>query len=138
MPPIFFFLAHLFASGLFGIVVCVVYACVGVVTVRIIEGGKTMLEAVIEEQASRGKPVIVRPDWALAAVCLDAVQIVLTNAALWYFLQHPGSALPSSHAALLEEAIAVRLAFGFIGYVHYKATRPGKPKRVLVAAENGA
>lgn len=85
----------------------------------------------------RGIVLIVRPGWAIAAIVSDAMFVALAGAAGAFALAGQTGASQMSYVnqgdILFGMAVTLTLT-GFRDFAHHMATKPVKPKRVLVPA----
>ncbi|MHA6764733.1 hypothetical protein [Streptacidiphilus sp. PAMC 29251] len=120
-------LASILFTGLLAVVSLAVYSMVH---------GKSPMEGALDDLPLAGINLVVRPGWARAAVGCDLFYAAtgLFGVVLLPMPSQHGTTVPTADTAGFVALVVTVALTAFTQYAHRQATRPAKPKRVLVPA----
>jgi hypothetical protein len=129
-------IAQTMFTGLMSVLFMAAIVAIAVGVGRLISGKSLMRQAMDEAvEAAVGIHLVVRRGWALAAVGCDGFYVLNGGLSIGYLFAHPHtSSVPeSSTAGYIAVGVVIGL-LAFSQFAHRQATRPAKPKRVLIPA----
>lgn len=130
------FITQILFTGIISVLFTVLVAAIGV-GIQTLVHGKSPTEMATQEAMAQavGVHLVVRPVWAGIAAAMDGLMVLFDAAAVSLLFSHPGHA--NTPGASVAGITALVIAFGMLGFwnfAHRQATRPAKPKRVLLPA----